>query len=51
VWFHVDPGNTRSQKALQKIGATLSHTAPIVINGEAQKEYVFFRIDAPPAQP
>ena len=51
VWFHVDPGNMRSQKALRKIGATLSHTAPIVINGEAPKEYVFFRVDAPPAQP
>jgi RimJ/RimL family protein N-acetyltransferase len=49
VWFHVDPANMRSQKALQKIGATRSHTAPIVINGEAPREYVFFRIDAPAA--
>ena len=47
VWFHVDAANTRSRKAMDKIGATASHTAPIVINGEPAKEYVFYRIDAP----
>jgi len=47
VWFHVDPGNTRSRRAMEKIGATLSHTGAIAINGEVPKEYVFYRIDAP----
>jgi len=47
VWFHVDPANTRSRKAMEKIGGALSHTAAIAINGEAPKEYVFYRIDAP----
>jgi len=46
VWFHVDPDNTRSQKAMEKIGGTLSHAAAIAINGEAPKKYVFYRIDA-----
>jgi RimJ/RimL family protein N-acetyltransferase len=25
VWFHVEPNNLRSRKAMEKIGATLSH--------------------------
>jgi len=47
VWFHVDPANTRSRKAMEKIGGTLSHTGAIAINGEVPKEYVFYRIDTP----
>lgn len=33
VWFHVGINNIRSQKAMKKIGAKLSHTAPRCLNG------------------
>lgn len=47
VWFHVDPANTRSRKAMGKIGGTYSHTSMIGISGAAPREYAFYRIDAP----
>ncbi len=46
VWFHVDPMNTRSQKAMEKIGGRYSFTAPLSVNGAAPVEYMFYRIDA-----
>ncbi len=47
VWFHVDPGNARSRKAMEKIGATYSHSALLGLFGAPPREYVFYRIDAP----
>jgi N-acetyltransferase len=44
VWFHVDATNIRSQKALKKIGATESHMADRIMNGQVAK-YVFFKIE------
>jgi N-acetyltransferase len=46
VWFHVDPGNTRSRKAMEKIGGVYSHTASLGLFGAAPRDYVFYRIDA-----
>lgn len=46
VWFHVDPGNTRSRKAMEKIGGVYSHTVALGLFGAAPREYVFYRIDA-----
>ena len=34
VWFHVGSNNIRSCRALEKIGAKLSHTAPRPVNGQ-----------------
>ena len=47
VWFHVDPANTRSRKAMEKIGGVYTHTAMISIAGAAARDYAFYRIDAP----
>lgn len=47
VWFHVDPMNIRSQKAMQKIGGQYVCTAPLSVNGAAPVTYFFYRIDAP----
>ncbi len=33
VWFHVGIDNIRSQKAMEKIGTKLSHTATRTVNG------------------
>jgi len=33
VWFHVGIDNIRSQKAMEKIGAVLSHKEPRLLNG------------------
>lgn len=44
VWFHVDPSNIRSQKAMEKIGAIYSHKGSKVLTGGAH-EYVFYKID------
>jgi RimJ/RimL family protein N-acetyltransferase len=37
VWFHVAPGNTRSQIATSRIGAALSHREVIPALGEAEQ--------------
>lgn len=50
IWFHVDPANTRSRKAMEKIGGVYSHTAMIGIAGAAARDYAFYRIDASPAR-
>ena len=47
VWFHVNKDNTRSRRAMEKIGGRYSHEAAHVINGAAPVDYVFYRIDAP----
>jgi len=44
VWFHVGSNNFRSCKALGKIGAVLSHTAPRLVNGQPI-EHCFYYID------
>ena len=51
VWFHVNKDNTRSRKAMEKIGGRYSHEAAHVINGSAPLGYVFYRIDAPDGGP
>ena len=45
VWFHVDPANTRSRKAMEKIGGREVRTARLSICGAPSAEYVFYRID------
>lgn len=49
VWFHVNPSNQRSRRAMAKIGGVESHLGTLSINGEPPVEYVFYRIDAPSA--
>jgi len=49
VWFHVDPANARSRKAMEKIGGIYSHTGTLGLFGAAPREYAFYRIDAPAA--
>ncbi|MES2676246.1 MAG: GNAT family N-acetyltransferase, partial [Pseudomonadota bacterium] len=44
VWFHVDLRNIRSQKAMEKIGAVLSHTAEKSLLGRVEK-YRFYKIE------
>ena len=44
VWFHVAVSNARSQKAMEKIGAKLSHLGTRQSAG-GEMEYLFFRID------
>ena len=44
VWFHVSPGNLRSQKALERIGATL-HDRQMVPVGGVPSERLIYRID------
>ncbi|TCS33713.1 RimJ/RimL family protein N-acetyltransferase [Paucimonas lemoignei] len=46
VWFHVAVTNTRSRKAVEKIGGVFSHTGIENLSGGAQ-EYAFYRIDRP----
>jgi len=45
VWFHVGSNNIRSCKALEKIGAALSHTAPRLVNGQPV-EHCFYYINS-----
>jgi RimJ/RimL family protein N-acetyltransferase len=44
VWFHIGSNNIRSCKAIEKIGAVLSHTAPRTVNGHPI-EHSFYYID------
>lgn len=44
VWFHVAVSNVRSQRAMEKIGAKLSHQGTRQLSG-SELEYSFFRID------
>ncbi|MFN6101612.1 MAG: GNAT family N-acetyltransferase [Burkholderiales bacterium] len=45
VWFHVGIDNVRSQKAMEKIGGKLSHTAPRTLNGTPVM-HCYYYIDA-----
>ena len=45
VWFHVGIDNIRSQKAMEKIGGKLSHTAPRNLN-ESPVMHCYYFIDA-----
>ncbi len=44
VWFHVGPENTRSRKALEKIGARYSHLGTKTLPDRTE-EVAFYRID------
>jgi len=46
VWFHVGSANFRSQRALHKIGATLSHAA-VRESGGMVAEFLHYYIDKP----
>jgi RimJ/RimL family protein N-acetyltransferase len=46
AWFHVGKHNWRSRKAMEKIGAILSHEDVREHNGIAY-DYVYFKITAP----
>jgi RimJ/RimL family protein N-acetyltransferase len=46
VWFHVGKYNWRSRKAMEKIGAKLSHEASRELNGVVH-DYVYYKIEAP----
>jgi RimJ/RimL family protein N-acetyltransferase len=48
VWFHVSPGNARSQRALERIGARL-HDRQMVPVGGVPSERLIYRIDRPGA--
>lgn len=45
VWFHIGKNNWRSRKAIEKIGARLSHEASRELNGVVH-DYVFYKIEA-----
>jgi RimJ/RimL family protein N-acetyltransferase len=45
VWFHVGKSNWRSRRAMEKIGARLSHEGQRMVGGVLQ-DYVYFSIDA-----
>jgi len=46
AWFHVGVTNWRSRRAMEKIGARLSHEEFKVVQG-AEHIYAYYRIDAP----
>ncbi len=41
VWFHVSPGNARSQRALEKIGAQLHETTEVSVGGVMSPRHIF----------
>jgi RimJ/RimL family protein N-acetyltransferase len=45
VWFHVGTRNLRSRRALEKIGARLSHESRRATNG-IELDYAYYRLDA-----
>jgi N-acetyltransferase len=45
VWFHVGAGNHRSQRALEKIGARLSHQGVRDLGG-VPHDYLFYQVVA-----
>jgi RimJ/RimL family protein N-acetyltransferase len=42
VWFHVACNNIRSCRALEKIGAQLSHAAPRLVNGQLVDHHFYY---------
>lgn len=47
VWFHVGRENLRSRRAMEKIGATLSHEGQRMGPGGVMLDYVYYVIDSP----
>ena len=47
VWFHVGLNNTRSRKAVEKIGGVFSHIDTSKIQGGIERQRAFYRIDSP----
>lgn len=45
VWFHVGPANFRSRRALEKIGARLSHAEPHSAGGSDMQDWLCYRLD------
>lgn len=41
VWFHVSPGNLRSQKALERIGATLHDRQQVMVGGVPSPRLIY----------
>ena len=51
AWFHIAKSNVRSCRAIEKIGARLSHEGTRMHGGKVH-EYAFYRIELPaPVQP
>ena len=46
VWFHVAAMNLRSRRAMEKLGAVLSHQGPRPQNG-VMFDFLYYRIDRP----
>lgn len=46
VWFHVSPGNIRSQKALERIGATFDRAEDVPVGGVMSPRLIY-RLDRP----
>jgi RimJ/RimL family protein N-acetyltransferase len=44
VWFHVSPGNARSQRALEKIGARFDREEMVPVGG-APSARMIYRVD------
>lgn len=44
VWFHVSPGNLRSQKALERIGAMLHDRQQVMVGGVPSPRLIY-RVD------
>jgi RimJ/RimL family protein N-acetyltransferase len=44
VWFHVSPGNVRSQRALERIGARLDRREMVPVGG-VPSERMIYRVD------
>ena len=41
AWFHVSPGNVRSQRALEKIGARLDQRAQVLVGGVMSPRLIY----------
>ena len=41
AWFHVSPGNVRSQKALERIGATLHDRQQVMVGGVPSPRLIY----------
>lgn len=44
VWFHVSPGNLRSRRAVEKLGATLDRESVVPVGGVPSQRCIY-RID------
>ncbi|HTR00262.1 MAG TPA: GNAT family N-acetyltransferase [Candidatus Acidoferrum sp.] len=43
VWFHIGAANWRSRKALEKLGGSVSHFAPMDVNG-VPTDYAYYTL-------